>query len=780
MVFGRCFRFRSVLAIAAVCAAGSAIRGEECPLVEGVEFQPLAAQVQRLIDALDFIGAPLKPDHRRRLEAALQLADHERAVREIQRVLDPYVLFFVHINPESRVKVQRGPAPAVLQEQGWRSFLVKVHNEAGVTAALQAESPNAAPVYTRSTGTPDPFGKVDPRKARPREQLVQPSQLPHRFLGISMYDRRPLTRTLTGLELEYRIVQLFTRDAGKREAKIAFNVGQGTQDIGFRNEVPVLFECLPSTRVVFRVLDDDGSPTMGWFEIRDQAGRVYPAPSHRLAPDFFFHPQIYRQTGETVALPPGKYRVRYGRGPEYLVLERTIDVPETEELTVTFQLNRWVHLKELGYYSGDHHIHAAGCSHYESPTEGVYPKDMMRHVLGEDLNVGCVLSWGPCWYFQKQFFEGRVHPLSRPNYIMRYDVEVSGFPSSHCGHLCLLNLKEDDYQYPDGRKTELIEEWPSWDLPILKWARAQGAVVGFAHSGWGLNVNTDELPNYVVPPMNGIGANEYIVDVTHDVVDFISAVDTPYVWELNIWYHTLNCGFRTKLSGETDFPCIFGQRVGLGRVYVKVDGKLEYDRWVQGLKEGRSYVTEGYSHLVDFSVNGVSFGSGDVELDRPGRVKARVRVAALLPERPTAEGRAIQRRPYHQKPYWHIERARIGTTRNVAVEFIVNGYPVKEATQVIRADGQWRTLEVELPIKQSSWVAVRILGSSHTNPVWVLVGGRPVRASRRSAEWCLKAVDQCWRQKSPRIRPSEREAAAAAYEHARRVYRRILEECQTP
>ncbi len=106
---------------------------------------------------------------------------------------------------------------------------------------------------------------------------------------------------------------------------------------------------------------------------------------------------------------------------------------------------------------------------------------MMRHILGEDLKVGCVLSWGPCWYFQKQFFEGKLHELSTPDYLMRYDVEVSGFPSSHAGHLCLIRLKEDDYP-----GTELIEQWPSWDLPVLKWGQSQGGVVGFSHSGWGL------------------------------------------------------------------------------------------------------------------------------------------------------------------------------------------------------------------------------------------------------------------------------------------------------
>src|SRR5207244_9474589 len=112
----------------------------------------------------------------------------------------------------------------------------------------------------------------------------------------------------------------------------------------------------------------------------------------------------------------------------------------------------------------------------------------------------------------------------------------------------------------------------TWDLPILRWAKEQGAVVGFAHSGWGLAVQGSELPNYEVPGFDGIGANEYIVDVTiPNSVDFISAVDTPYVWELNIWYHTLNLGFRTRISGETDFPCIYDGKVGLGRTYAKLE-----------------------------------------------------------------------------------------------------------------------------------------------------------------------------------------------------------------
>src|SRR5207302_835723 len=160
---------------------------------------------------------------------------------------------------------------------------------------------------------------------------------------------------------------------------------------------------------------------------------------------------------------------------------------------------RWIHPAAAGWFSGDHHIHAAGCAHYESPTEGVTPEDMMRHVLGEDLNVGCCLSWGPCWYHQKRYFEGKVNALSTPTHLLRFDV-------------------------------------------------------------------------------------------AHGMCDFMSTVDTPSVWELNMWYHTLNCGYRARISGETDFPCIYGEKVGLGRSYVHLDGKLDFDQWVAGIKQGRCYV----------------------------------------------------------------------------------------------------------------------------------------------------------------------------------------------
>ena len=291
----RCF----VLSFAAFAVLIPVARAEDLPLITDVEAQPFKAQVRRVVTALDFLGESLTTAERETFQAALAQPDDDQAVKAIQEALDHRVLVGVNVNPESRVKVARGPAPALLNEQGWRVFLVKVHNEAGVTAQLKASSPNAAPVYARSSGSPAP------------ELKVKPEDVPDRWMDVDMFDKQPLVAQLSGLALEYRIIQLFSRDKGPREATLAFDVGQGTQDLGFRSQVPILFNCAPAVQVRLDVLDDDGKPTTGQFVIRDQRGRVYPARSRRLAPDFFFHDQVYRHHGEAIGLPAGKYEVTY-------------------------------------------------------------------------------------------------------------------------------------------------------------------------------------------------------------------------------------------------------------------------------------------------------------------------------------------------------------------------------------------------------------------------------------------------------------------------------------
>jgi len=718
--------------------------------------QPVAQQVRRLETALAYLGQPLLDADQKEINAAIADSDEIAAVNRLERVLDKYTLASIEINPESRVKVEQGPAEPELVEGGTRLFLVKVLNQARVTAPLKVSSPNSGNVYITSNGAPTPALKLTPKDAQ------------EKWANVSIYDKPPMPRRLSGLGLEYAILQISSRDSGQRSALLQFDVGQTSQDVGFRSEILVVFNAEPAHAITLRIHNESGQPAVASLIVKDRYNRIYPNPSKRLAPDFPFQPQIYRFDGEMLRLPEGYYTIAYSGGPEYLTHTKEIAVKGSDPAEIEFTLERWIDPSKFSWYSGDQHVHAAGCSHYQNPTEGVLPKDMMRQLLGESLNIGAVLTWGPCYYYQKQFFSGQDNPLSQPDRLMHYDLEVSGFPSSHAGHLILLGLKDQDYP-----GTKRIEDWPTWDLPILQWGKKQGAVVGFAHSGWGLEVQSTDLPNYELPPFDGIGANEYIVDVTYpNTVDFISAVDTPSVSELNIWYHTLNVGFRTRISGETDFPCIYDDRVGMGRNYAKVDGKLTYQKWIESLRAGRSYVSDGKSHLMDFKVNGSEVGS-EIKIGRGENAHIEVNVAARLDPLPDE---SIRKLTLSQKPYWDIERTRVGATRDVPVELVING--VARERKLVYADGQMRPVTFDVPLEKSSWIAVRILPSSHTNPIFAIVDGQPIRASRRSAEWCLAAVSQCWSQKSVAISTAEKDAARKAYDHAREVYQQLIGESQ--
>jgi hypothetical protein len=198
-----------------------------------------------------------------------------------------------------------------------------------------------------------------------------------------------------------------------------------------------------------------------------------------------------------------------------------------------------------------------------------------------------------------------------------------------------------------------------------------------------------------------------------------------------------------------------------------------------GVRDGRSYCCDGLSHLYDFSVGGLGVGEkqGDhapsvlsASAGKPLEIK--VSAAALLADKPRDD---IRSKPLDQQPYWHVERARIGDSNEVPVELIVNGQSVE--TKKIVADGKANDLTFSFVPERSSWVAVRILPSAHTNPVFVEVDGKPIRSSKKSAQWCLDAVDACWKQKSKQTRETEKADAKAAYDVAREAYRKILAEC---
>ncbi len=789
----------------------------EVRVVSDVEGQPLGANVKRLISALEYLGAPLSEGVSRELKKAADDRDAEK----VQQVLDTEVLFVVDLNPEVRVKVRRGPGKAVLQQGGFTPFLVKVINGSTVAGRLQIVSLQAGAVYSGAA--------ISTLKRMAQTELNDNENkkgAEDRFLDVEMFRSPPMTDGLSGLRVEYVIALIYSSEAGKREATIGFDVGAGTQDLGFRGEVPVLFDIKKASLVKLTIKDADGQPTSARLIFRDKQGHVYPSQAKRLAPDLFFQPQIYRHSGEVVLLPPGKLSVEYCRGPEYEVLKKDIEIQPGEQLDLELSLKRWVDPMKYGFYCGDHHIHAAGCAHYTSPSEGVTPKDVFLQVKGEGLNVGCILTWGYGWEYQRAFFSPEADKLSEPLTLIKYDLEVSGFGSAAMGHVCLLNLKDQVYPGTEGN----MKGWPTWTVPVLRWCKEQGGVTGYPHSSLRINPETsaketmlaldtdkdgllskkevegnvlptvfekidsdksqalserellfttnevlDQLPNLAIPAMMGGGALEIFVSTTEGVCDFISAMDTDRIGEWNTWYHLMNCGFPMKVSGETDYPCMSSRRVGKGRVYVQLGElkELKFEDWIRGVEKGQSYVSDGYAHALKFSVNGEMPGRTDVELDKSGTVQVEATVS-FAPELPKAVAYgqitpAAGRRIVGDTVNLHAERT-LETVKGGKrlVEIVVNGKAV--ASQYVPADGKAHDLKFDVKVDRSSWVTLRHFPQLHTNPVNVMIAGKPIRASRDSALYCAEAVKRLWKNRSKRISEPEKAEAEKAYQRAIKTY----------
>jgi hypothetical protein len=185
-------------------------------VIDDVDVRALRFQCRELLEGLAKVKAALPPETERGLRDLLkdEKKPSDESAAKIQRLLNAQCLVAVSINPESRVKAARGPRSAELFVGKESVVLVRVLNEAGVTHALSLEGP----------------------------QIIGPKEnAKDRWLHATVYPELPSSQKLSGQKVEYVLLRLKPEKAGKREATLIFDVGQGTQDLGFRAEVPILF-----------------------------------------------------------------------------------------------------------------------------------------------------------------------------------------------------------------------------------------------------------------------------------------------------------------------------------------------------------------------------------------------------------------------------------------------------------------------------------------------------------------------------------------------------------
>ena len=298
---------------------------------------------------------------------------------------------------------------------------------------------------------------------------------------------------------------------------------------------------------------------------------------------------------------------------------------------------------------------------------------MFRQVKGEGLNIGSVLTWGPGFDHQRQFFSPAPDHAQRAADAdeIRHRGQRLRLRGARPCRACS-NLKEQIYPGADGSKG-----WPTWTLPVLRWTKAQGGIGGYAHSGSGLEIDPAAATAAAARAVRheqgwqarsrrggaGIDAGTVRARSTPIATACLTVTRAggeprprgrsaaepgdpgaeqrrragdlrhapPTAWPTSSARWT-RIAFASgtlvspdelrppvKASGETDFPCMSGTRVGQGRSYVLLGkpARVDYAQWVEGIARGRSYVSDGYAHALEFSVDGKPSGD-ELQLAWPG------------------------------------------------------------------------------------------------------------------------------------------------------------------
>ena len=389
-----------------------------------------------------------------------------------------------------------------------------------------------------------------------------------------------------------------------------------------------------------------------------------------------------------------------------------------------------------GWYSGDMHVHR-NCGEPNPIT----PDNKLTELMEKnDLDVISMLAdMGNAEVKDAKEdlpkVNGKDAKESVPGRIVHWDAEWHYDPAGVTfenqaigGHLAVLGLKEAH------------QIWDESAYKILDWAKKQNAVTGFVH----MEYLSDALQNKLTCciPL------DYPVEAALGTIDFVS----EDVWQndaaIHAYYKLLNCGFRLGLCAGTDVPCMNGS-IGDILTYVQVkDQPLTYDRWIEGIKNGRTVVAlNGHQEFLDLKVNGKSSPGDEIKIKGQGDVSVMVR--------------------------WTAAKELTGR-----IELVCNGKVV--ATQKGTAKpGSSVILTATQKFIRSGWLCARRMDAkghiSHTAAVYVNVNNQPVRASIEDAKYFISYIDNILANISVggpwnKYFTHDLDVVKARYEKARNIY----------
>ncbi len=542
--------------------------------------------------------------------------------------------------------------------------------------------------------------------------------------------------------------------------------------IRWRRGLAILLACatwgamtssLHAGRFTGRIVDhDNGEPVPARVYVEDSAGQwlyVQSASSEGTAlayrEQWVPTPQaVERHTTLSahpfrVDLQPGRYQIQIERGKEYLPLSVTIEMGEQDQAK-TFRLRRWINMAERGWYSGETHVHRR-------------IRELPNVQLAEDLNVSFPVTF---WTVKSAEAPGlSPSPLRRQGPSPFGPRQDKGSP--------MISIDESHVIFPRNTEYEIFsvgERRPVLGAAFILNPRTRfetgappvRAIAEKAHrEGALLDLDKHSWPwSMMLVPIAKIDLYELSNNsLWRTEFGFKSGTPPAYMkiertakglselgwiqFGLQNYYALLNCGFRIQPTAGTASG-VHPVPLGFSRVYVQSPRGFTGQKWIDGLRKGRSFVTTEPILLAT------------VDKRPPGETF----------QQETAGERTVRGEAVGPKPLSRIE-------------IIVNGQVAKTitATNTKTERGAYRsTWTTSLNIKRTSWIAVRAfrfdkhrVRFAHTAPWRVIVDGQPMRPRQEEIDFLISRVQSQIERNRSVIGPE----SLLEFEQALKIYQEI-------
>jgi len=446
-------------------------------------------------------------------------------------------------------------------------------------------------------------------------------------------------------------------------------------------------------------LDGETAPVRMHITDRDghsvipDKGAVHTEGQHGMV--FFYSPGTIE-----VKAPAGELTITAVHGFATKKTVKTVQLDASLSHT-EIALERIWNAQENGWYSGDNHFHL----NYGG-THRLEPEDILVDLRAEDLDIAFPLLANLGNRFLEQDLWKWKH---QKDPIVEFGQEVR---SHFLGHLGLIGTQEIFWPWVWGPGYDVYGRDDRLNATPISFTRKHGGLGGYVH------------PVSIRDPFTEKGARRVPVSLIADAV--LGATDlielgclwTDEIGTAAVWHRLLNIGIPLGISAGSDVmnDLYRTMAVGADRVYVKTDGPLSVDRFLEGLKKGKSFVSNGPQLLVE--VDGKEVGDV-VQTDRK-KVHFSLEVHSPV--------------PYEQ------------------VEIFVNGKAVwtkktsryKESTTYRGAvkvpSGGWLTARVSGG--KTQWPMMDSYPYAETSPVWFhKVGSVDPSAAREAASELLQVLE---------------------------------------